>query len=120
LKEDGTDTTTTTTTSADIAGSAAATPANEDEKNNKKCDDSSTTKDNDVISNNSNSNDNEEYSMLQCNLRNLYQSAKKLSHPNKINILLRTEPQSAKIESMFPLFGLSRSLVEDRPNLRHT
>jgi hypothetical protein len=118
LKEDGID---TPTTSADTAGSAAAaTPANEDEKNNNKCDDSSTTKDNDVISNNSNSNDNEEYSMLQFNLRNLYQSAKKHSHPNKINILLRTEPQSAKIESMFPIFGLSRSLVEDRPNLRHT
>lgn len=58
--------------------------------------------------------------MLQRNLRNLYQNAKRHSHPNEINILLRTEPQSAKIESMFPIFGLSRSLVEDRPNLRHT
>jgi hypothetical protein len=120
-KEVGVDTTTTTTTTA-------ATPANDDEKsNNKKCDSSSsssssTTKDdnNDNNNNNNNNNDNEEYRMLQRNLRNLYQNAKRHSHPNKINILLRTEPQSAKIESMFPIFGLSRSLVEDRPNLRHT
>ena len=116
-----TTTTTTTTTSADTV--VGATPANDDEKsNNKKCDSSSssTTKDNNNDNNNNNDNDNEEYSMLQRNLRNLYQNAKRHSHPNKINILLRTEPQSAKVESMFPIFGLSRSLVEDRPNLRHT
>ena len=125
-KEVGVDTTTaatTTTTSADTA--VAATPANDDEKSNiKKCDSSSsssTTKDdNNDNDNNNNDNDDEEHSMLQRNLRNLYQNAKRHSHPNEINILLRTEPQSAKIESMFPIFGLSRSLVEDRPNLRHT
>ncbi|KAL7540373.1 hypothetical protein ACHAWF_006665 [Thalassiosira exigua] len=62
----------------------------------------------------------EEYSMLQQNLRELYQSARQHSHPSKVNIVLRTEPQSAKIESMFPVFGLSRPLVQDHPNLRHT
>lgn len=62
----------------------------------------------------------EENSMLQGNLRQLYQSAKKHSHPSKVNIVLRTVPKSARIESMFPVFGLSRSLVEDHPNLRHT
>ena len=62
----------------------------------------------------------EENSMLQRNLRQLYQSAKQHSHPTKVNICLKTVPQSATIESMFPVFGLSRSLVEDHPNLRHT
>ena len=62
----------------------------------------------------------EECSMLQYKLRQLYQSAKKHSHPSKVNILLRMVPYSAQIESMFPVFGLSRSLVEDHPNLRHT
>ena len=64
--------------------------------------------------------DNEEHYMLQRQLRQLYQSAKNHSHPSKVNILLRTIPQSAKIESMFPIFGLSRSLVYDHPHLRHT
>jgi len=66
------------------------------------------------------SKEDEQYSMLQSNLRQLYQSARNHSHPSKVNILLRTVPQSAQIESMFPIFGLSRSLVEDHPNLRHT
>lgn len=65
-------------------------------------------------------NENEEHCMLQHQLRQLYQSAKNHSHPSKVNILLRTIPQSAKIESMFPIFGLSRSLVYDHPHLRHT
>ena len=64
--------------------------------------------------------DNEEHYMLQRQLRQLYQSAKNHSHPSKVNILLRTLPQSAKIESMFPIFGLSRSLVDSHPHLRHT
>ncbi len=64
--------------------------------------------------------DNEEHYMLQRQLRQLYQSAKNHSHPSKVNILLRTLPKSAKIESMFPIFGLSRSLVDDHPHLRHT
>ena len=62
----------------------------------------------------------EKYSMLQRNLRQLYQSARQHSHPSKVNIVLKTVPQSAVIESMFPVFGLSRTLVEDHPNLRHT
>jgi len=62
----------------------------------------------------------EEYNMLQQNFRQLYQSAREHSHPSKVNIVLRTEPQSAQIESMFPVLGLSRSLVKDHPNLRHT
>lgn len=62
----------------------------------------------------------EENCMLQYKLRNMYQSARQHSHPSKINILLRTQPQSAVIESMFPVFGLSRSLVENHPNLRHS
>jgi len=66
----------------------------------------------------------EEYNMLQRNLRQLYQSAhehhRSSSFSSQINIILRTLPQSATIESMFPIFGLSRSLVEDHPNLRHT
>ncbi|KAL3817192.1 hypothetical protein ACHAXA_007735 [Cyclostephanos tholiformis] len=62
----------------------------------------------------------DEYNMLQRNLRQLYQSARKHSHPSRVNIVLRTVPFSANIESMFPVFGLSRSLVEDHPNLRHT
>ncbi|KAL7541162.1 hypothetical protein ACHAXR_013150 [Thalassiosira sp. AJA248-18] len=62
----------------------------------------------------------EEYSMLQSNLRQLYQSARQHSHPSKVNIVLRTVPQSAQIESMFPVLGLSRKLVDDHPNLRHT
>ncbi|KAL9189196.1 hypothetical protein ACHAXT_011686 [Thalassiosira profunda] len=62
----------------------------------------------------------EEHHMLERNLRQLYQSARKHSHPSKVNIVLRTVPQSATIESMFPAFGLSRKLVEDHPNLRHT
>lgn len=64
--------------------------------------------------------DNEEHYMLQRQLRQLYQSAKNHSHPSKVNILLRTIPVSAKIESLFPIFGLSRSLVDDHPHLRHT
>jgi len=62
----------------------------------------------------------EEYNMIQQNLRQIYQSAKEHSHPSKVNIVLRTTPQSAQIESMFPVFGLSRSMVEDHPHLRHT
>jgi hypothetical protein len=62
----------------------------------------------------------EESCMLQQSLRNLYQSARQHSHPNKINILLRTLPISASIESMFPIFGLSRNLVQNHPNLRHS
>lgn len=61
----------------------------------------------------------EQLSMLQQSLRTLYQSARQHSHPNKINIVLRTQPQSAVIESMFPVFGLSRSLVQNHPNLQH-
>jgi len=62
----------------------------------------------------------EEHNMLQRNLRNLYQSAREHSQPSKINIVLRSTPQTAQIESMFPVLGLSRSLVDLRPNLRHT
>ena len=61
----------------------------------------------------------DEHYMLQYSLRNLYQSARQHSHPNKINVLLKSHPQSAKIESMFPIFGLSRALVKNHPNLRH-
>mmetsp|Transcript_3750 Transcript_3750/g.7876 ORF Transcript_3750/g.7876 Transcript_3750/m.7876 type:complete len:457 (+) Transcript_3750:128-1498(+) len=66
------------------------------------------------------SEDDEQNSMLQRNLRQLYQSAREHSNPSKVNIVLRTVPQSAQIESMFPVFGLSRSLVDNHPNLRHT
>lgn len=66
------------------------------------------------------SEDEEQNSMLQYSLRNLYQSARQHSHPNKVNILLRTQPQYAVIESMFPVFGMSRSLVQNHPNLRHS
>ena len=62
----------------------------------------------------------DEYNMLQRDLRRLYESAREHSHPSRVNVVLRTVPYSAKIESMFPVFGLSRSLVEDHPNLRHT
>ena len=62
----------------------------------------------------------EESSMLEENLRQLYKNAKEHSHPTKVNIVLKTIPQYAQIESMFPVFGLSRSLVQDHPNLRHT
>ncbi|KAL3790564.1 hypothetical protein ACHAW5_006542 [Stephanodiscus triporus] len=62
----------------------------------------------------------DEHSMLQRNLRQLYEGARRHSHPSKVNIVLRTVPHSATIESMFPVFGLSRSLVEDHPYLRHT
>jgi len=62
----------------------------------------------------------DEYNMLQRDLRRLYESARRHSHPSGVNIVLRTVPQSATIESMFPVFGLSRSLVEDHPYLRHT
>lgn len=65
-------------------------------------------------------NQSSEESMLELNLSQLYESAKKHSHPSKVNIVLRTEPYSARIESMFPVFGLSRTLVESHPNLRHT
>ena len=68
---------------------------------------------------NESSSQDEQFSMLQQSLRNLYQSARQHTHPNKINIVLRTQPQSAVIESMFPVFGLSRSLVQNHPNLRH-
>lgn len=66
------------------------------------------------------SEDEEQNSMLQYSLRNLYQSARQHSHPNKVNIVLRTQPQYAVIESMFPVFGMSRSLVQNHPNLRHS
>ena len=62
----------------------------------------------------------DECNMLQRDLRRLYESARRHSHPSGVNIVLRTVPQSATIESMFPVFGLSRSLVEDHPYLRHT
>ena len=62
----------------------------------------------------------EENHMLQNSLKTLYQSARQHSHPNKINILLKSQPLSAHIESMFPIFGLSRVLVQNHPNLRHT
>ncbi len=62
----------------------------------------------------------DERNMLQRDLRGLYESAKRHSHPSGVNIVLRTVPRSARIESMFPVFGLSRSLVEDHPYLRHT
>ncbi|KAL7449301.1 hypothetical protein ACHAWC_001374, partial [Mediolabrus comicus] len=63
---------------------------------------------------------NEEHCMLQYNLRQLYQSAREHSLPSDVNIVLRTEPVRAEIESMFPIFGLSRKLVSDHPNLRHS
>lgn len=63
---------------------------------------------------------NEEHCMLQYNLRQLYQSAREHSLPSDTNIVLKTEPVGAEIESMFPVFGLSRSLVQDHPNLRHS
>mmetsp|Transcript_5333 Transcript_5333/g.7711 ORF Transcript_5333/g.7711 Transcript_5333/m.7711 type:complete len:460 (-) Transcript_5333:76-1455(-) len=63
---------------------------------------------------------NEEHCMLQHNLRQLYQSARDHSLPSDVNIVLKTEPVSAQIVSMFPVFGLSRSLVQDHPNLRHS
>jgi len=63
---------------------------------------------------------NEEHCMLQHNLRQLYQSAREHSLPSDVNIVLKTEPVRAEIESMFPVFGLSRSLVQDHPNLRHS
>ena len=63
---------------------------------------------------------NEEHCMLQYNLRQLYQSAREHSLPSDVNIVLKTEPVGAEIESMFPVFGLSRSLVQDHPNLRHS
>ena len=89
--------------------------ANEDE------DDTSSSESNGgKKSDTSNEQEEEEYNMLQRNLRQLYQSARQHSHPSKVNIVLKTVPQSATIESMYPLFGLSRSLVEDHPNLRHT
>lgn len=62
----------------------------------------------------------EQNSMLQQSLRNLYQSAREHSHPNEINIVLRTQPQFAVIESMFPVFGISRNLVHNHPNLKHS
>ncbi|KAL7483789.1 hypothetical protein ACHAW6_009436 [Cyclotella cf. meneghiniana] len=62
----------------------------------------------------------EQNAMLEQSLRKLYQSARRHSHPSKINILLRTQPQSASIESMFPIYGLSRTLVRNHPNLRHS
>ncbi len=62
----------------------------------------------------------EEHCMLQHNLRQLYQSARDHSLPSDVNIVLKTEPVRAEIESMFPVFGLSRSLVQDHPNLRHS
>jgi len=62
----------------------------------------------------------EEHCMLQHNLRQLYQSAREHSLPSDVNIVLKTEPVRAEIESMFPIFGLSRSLVQDHPNLRHS
>lgn len=62
----------------------------------------------------------ESYNMLEHSLRNLYQSARQFSHPTKVNIVLRTQPYSAVIESMFPIFGISRQLVRDHPNLRHS
>lgn len=74
----------------------------------------SSKKSSDVVS------EKDEYNMIQQNLRQLYQSANEHSHPSKINIVLKTAPQSAQIESMFPVFGLSRSMVEDHPHLRHT
>ena len=63
---------------------------------------------------------NEEQCMLQHNLRQLYQSAREHSLPSDVNIVLKTEPVRAEIESIFPIFGLSRSLVQDHPNLRHS
>ncbi|KAL7454344.1 hypothetical protein ACHAWC_005984 [Mediolabrus comicus] len=63
---------------------------------------------------------NEEHCMLQYNLRQLYQSAREHSLPSDVNIVLRTEPIRAEIESMFPVFGLSRKLVSDHPNMRHS
>ncbi len=63
---------------------------------------------------------NEEHCMLQRNLRQLYQSARDHSLPSDVNIVLKTEPVRAQIVSMFPVFGLSRSLVQDHPNLCHS
>lgn len=62
----------------------------------------------------------EEYSMLERNLRRLYLGARTHSSSSKVNIVLRTAPHSARLVSMFPVFGLSRALVENHPNLRHT
>lgn len=62
----------------------------------------------------------DEYNMLQQDLRKLYQSARKHSHPTKLNMVLRTVPKSAEVQSMFPVFGLSRKLVRDHPNLKHS
>ena len=55
----------------------------------------------------------DERCMLQYKLRQLYQSAREHSMPSDVNIVLKTEPVSATIESMFPIFGLSRSLVQE-------
>lgn len=62
----------------------------------------------------------DEYNMLQQDLRKLYQSARKYTRPTKLHIVLRTVPTSAEVQSMFPVFGLSRKLVGDHPNLKHS
>jgi len=62
----------------------------------------------------------DESNMLQQDLRKLYQSARKHSHPTKLNMVLRTVPTSAEVQSIFPVFGLSRKLVRDHPNLKHS
>jgi len=64
--------------------------------------------------------DAEQLYMLQRDLRQLYKSARKHSLSTKNNVLLRMQPQFARIESMFPVFGLNRQLVQDHPALRHS
>ena len=61
----------------------------------------------------------EEYNMLHQNLHQMYQSTRQHSRPSKINIVVCKVPQPAQIESMFPFFLLSQSLVEEHQNLYH-
>ena len=62
----------------------------------------------------------DQYYMLQKDPCQVYECAKQHSNPSKINIVLRLQPQYARIESMFPVFGLDRQLVQDHPALRHS
>mmetsp|Transcript_27744 Transcript_27744/g.58303 ORF Transcript_27744/g.58303 Transcript_27744/m.58303 type:complete len:529 (-) Transcript_27744:63-1649(-) len=94
-----------------------ATPLSEEKDETKtekqvECDDSKTD---DMLDH-----DAEQLYMLQRDLRQLYKSARKHSLSTKNNVLLRMQPQFARIESMFPVFGLNRQLVQDHPALRHS
>lgn len=58
-------------------------------------------------------------SMLESNLRNLYQSARQQHKHNRLQIKLHTQPISAHIQSLYIIPVLTRSHVKSNPCLKH-